>query len=159
MKRVFVYDPENPKRQGVMVLLWQFILGAGRKVQITVADPARSLEQNRLMWAMLGDLSEQLPWPVDGERVALDSEEWKTILTAGLRRDTRMAKGIDGGTVLLGMKTSTMTKGEMSDLIELMYAFGARQNIEWTDDEARASSYERDAIADSTPTTDTHRGA
>lgn len=155
MKRIFIYDPENPKRAGVMQLLWQFIRQAGRKVQITVADPTRTLEQNRLMWAMLGDFAEQLKWPVDGELVNLEDEEWKTILTAGLRRDTRMAKGIDGGTVLLGLKTSNMTKGEMSDLIELMYAFGSRQNVNWTDDEAQATAYEREQMQDSAPTTDT----
>lgn len=155
MKRVFVYDPENPRREGVMAFLCQFIREAGRKVQITVADPTRTLEQNRLMWAMLGDLSEQLAWMVDGEKVFIDDEEWKTILTAGLRRDTRMAKGIDGGTVLLGLKTSTMTKAEMSDLIELMHEFGARHDIGWTDDEAKARAYEREQMQDSAPTTDT----
>lgn len=156
MKRVFVYDPENPKRDGVLAWLCQFIIAAGRKVQITIADPTRTLEQNRLMWAMLGDLSAQLKWPVDGELCELDGEEWKTILTAGLRRDTRMAKGIDGGTVLLGLKTSTMTKAEMSDLIELMYAFGARHDVDWTDDEAQARAYEREQRQDSAPTTDSH---
>lgn len=155
MKRIFVYDPGNPNRAGVMQLLWQFIRQAGRKVQITVADPTRTMEQNRLMWAMLGDLENQLKWPVDGELCVLEPEEWKTILTAGLRRDTRMAKGIDGGTVLLGMKTSSMTKSEMSDLIELMYSFGARHDVEWTDDEVKATAYEREQMQDSAPTTDT----
>lgn len=154
--RIFVYDPENPRRDGVLSLLCDYLRSAGRKLQITVDDPKRTLEQNRLMWAMLGDLSAQVRWPVDGELCVLTDEEWKTILTAGLRRDTRMAKGIDGGTVLLGLKTSRMTKAEMSDLIELMHAFGARHDVEWTDDEAKATAYEREQMQDSAPTTD-HR--
>jgi hypothetical protein len=40
--------------------------------------------------------------------------------------------GIDPGTfVPLGMRTSQMTKEEISDLLELIYAFGAERGVKF----------------------------
>lgn len=100
-----------------------------------VADdrPVRTLDQNARMWAMLTDLSKQLQWPVDGELVWLDKEDWKHIISAGLTRHQRIAKGIDGGFVILGQSTRKMKKADFADMIELMFAFGAEHGIEWSD--------------------------
>jgi hypothetical protein len=40
---------------------------------------------------------------------------------------------VDGGFVVLGSSTSKMTKGEMSELIELAYAFGATHGVEFAE--------------------------
>lgn len=93
----------------------------------------RSAEQNARMWAMLTDLSRQLQWPVDGELQTLSKEDWKVVMSAGLKRHQRIAKGIEGGWVMLGASTSKMTVGEMGDLITLMLAFGVEHDILWTD--------------------------
>ena len=93
----------------------------------------RTVDQNRKMWAMLSDIAEQLPWPVNGSMVKLDAQDWKDILTASLLKHHRIAEGIDGGFVILGMRTSRMTKEQMGELIELMYAFGVNHEIRWTD--------------------------
>ena len=42
------------------------------------------------------------------------------------------AAGIDGGFVILGMHTSRMTKQELGDLIDIIYAFGAERGVKWT---------------------------
>ena len=47
-------------------------------------------------------------------------------------QDARVAAGIDGGWVMLGQRTSKMTKAELSDLMELAWAFGARHDIKWS---------------------------
>ena len=89
--------------------------------------PRRSLDQNALMWSLLGQISKQVDWY--GQK--LSSEDWKDVLTASLRR-TRVVPGIDAGTfVPLGMRTSQMTKEEISELIELIYAFGAERGVEF----------------------------
>jgi len=93
----------------------------------------RSGVQNKRMWAMLGDLSEQLRWPVDGVMTKLEDWEWKILITAGLKREQRIAAGIDGGFVMLGQRTSKMTIPEMSELMELMAAFGAERDVAWTE--------------------------
>ena len=105
-----------------------------------IAAPVRrNTEQNALMWALLTDISEQIQWPVDGELQWLTKEDWKVLLTAGLKREHRIAKGIWGGFVMLGTPTSRMTKAEFTELIDLIYAFGAERNVRWTNSEAQES--------------------
>jgi hypothetical protein len=87
--------------------------------------PRRSNDQNALMWSLLGQVSKQVDWY--GQK--LSSEDWKDVLTASLRR-TRVVPGIDHRSfVPLGMRTSQMTKQELADLIELIYAFGSEHGV------------------------------
>lgn len=89
--------------------------------------PRRSIDQNALMWSLLGQIGKQVDWY--GQK--LSSEDWKDVLTASLRR-TRVVPGIDAGTfVPLGMRTSQMTKEEISELLELIYAFGAERGVKF----------------------------
>lgn len=89
---------------------------------VTFRKKSRSTDQSAKMWAMLHEVSEQVDWY--GQK--LDPEDWKDVFTASLRH-ARVVPGIDKGTyVPLGMRTSTMTIDEMSNLIELIYAFGAQ---------------------------------
>lgn len=93
-----------------------------------VTEGTRTLEQNARMWAMLGDVARQVEW----YGVKLSPEDWKHIFTASLKGQ-RTAPGIDGGLVVLGRSTSKMSKRELSDLMELVSAFGAEHNVEWSD--------------------------
>lgn len=129
---VFVLHIDNAR--DAMAAAWRFacsFLELGKRVKVTVeeAKPKRSLEQNARMWAMLTDISRQVEWPVDGRLQKLPPEDWKTIMTAGLRKHQRVTQGIEGGFVLLGESTSRMSVGEMTDLIELMFAFGAEHGV------------------------------
>jgi hypothetical protein len=101
---------------------------AAELAKLKPEDGKRSTDQNRKLWAMLRDLSEQVIW--HGNKLA--DHEWKDVLTAGLKRQ-KVAPGIDGGFVVLGAKTSKMTKAEFSELVELLYAFGAERGVKWTD--------------------------
>lgn len=89
--------------------------------------PRRSTDQNALMWSLLAQISKQVDW----YGTKLSNEDWKDVLTASLRR-TRVVPGIDAGTfVPLGMRTSHMTKEELGELIELIYAFGAERGVQF----------------------------
>lgn len=88
----------------------------------------RSLDQSKLMWARLRDVSRQLEWY--GHR--LSPEDWKDMFTASLRKATAVP-GIDGGFVVLGLHTSTMTTAEMADLLTLMEAFAAERGVVFSD--------------------------
>ena len=94
----------------------------------------RTVDQNALMWGLLRDIAKQIPWPVNGSMHWLEAEDWKDIFTAGLTKHHRMAQGIDGGFVILGMRTSKMTKEQVSELIELIYSFGAEHSVRWSDE-------------------------
>ena len=91
----------------------------------------RTLEQNAKLWAMLGDIARQVPWAVNGVMQHLDAEDWKNIMTATVRQEVRMAAGINGGFVLLGVSTKRMTVAELGELIEFMHSFGAERGVVW----------------------------
>jgi hypothetical protein len=119
-----------------MKAAWDFAcsflqLDQGVRVTVEPIKSTRTIEQNDKMWAVLTDIAKQVQWCVDGKMVWLDKEEWKTILTAGLKKHQRVAAGIDGGFVMLGTSTSRMTIGEMSELIELAHEFGSRHDVKW----------------------------
>lgn len=99
---------------------------------VTLKPATRSLEANARMWAMLTEISRQVNW--HGRK--LTPEEWKHVFTAALTKQD-VVPGIEGGFVVLGKATSTMTKGEMSELQTLIEAFGAQQNVKFTDPDLR----------------------
>lgn len=98
---------------------------------VTVAEPTRSLDQNAAQWPILQAFADQLEWPVNGRMVRMSDEEWKDVLTAAFRRETaRLAMGLDGGVVMLGMRTSKMSKREFGDWLEFLHATAAARGVE-----------------------------
>ena len=118
-----------------LAYLFAFELSAESAVEIIVrpVKSRRTLEQNAKLWAMLGDISRQVEWPVNGVMQKLDSEDWKSLMTAAARQEIRMAQGINGGVVMLGESTKRMTVAELGDVIECMYVFGAEKGVVWSE--------------------------
>ncbi len=100
------------------------MLIAGHRMVLEVKPETRSMAQNARLWAMLTDISKQVDWY--GRK--LSPEEWKHVFSASLKKQD-VVPGLDGGFVVLGLSTSKMTKGEMSDLQALMEAFGAEKGV------------------------------
>lgn len=78
------------------------------------------------MWANLEDIAQQVVWY--GQK--LDKQEWKDVLTAGLKKQ-KIVPGIEGGFVVIGARTSKMSIAEMNELIELSTMFGAQQGVKF----------------------------
>lgn len=133
MKRTFAFDPANPRRESVLEFMCEVIRTAGQKLEIKVSDPTRTLEQNAKLWACLSDISRQVQWPVDGKLQLLSPEDWKDVLSAGLHKEQRIAQGIEGGFVILGQRTSQMSKRQLAELIEFIQYFGADRGVEWSE--------------------------
>ena len=115
--------------------LWQWVKAmtlGGHKVSIEAKPETRTTAQNRMLWSCLTDIAAQVQWPVDGKTQKLDAEEWKHILSAGLKKHQRVAQGIEGGFVMLGQRTSRMTVAEMGELITLAHAFGDERGVQWS---------------------------
>jgi hypothetical protein len=93
----------------------------------------RSLASNKKMWACLGDVAKQVKWPVNGRLQLISTDDWKDIISSGLKQEARIAEGIGGGFVMLGQRTSKMTIAQMSEMIELIYAFGAGYGVVWSE--------------------------
>jgi hypothetical protein len=93
----------------------------------------RTLPQNDRMWAMLTDIAEQLSW----HGVKLTPDDWKLVMLDALKREMRMVPNIDGnGFVNLGRSSSDLSKDEMTALIEIIAAFGAKHGVVFHDSEA-----------------------
>lgn len=139
MKRQFISNRESLDRRIDQVYRYadELMQATGNEKGVLFSvqyyEQSRSLEQNDKMWAMLTDISKQLEWPVDGVKRKLEPEDWKDILSAGLKSSTRVAQGIDGGFVMLGQRTSKMSIAKMRDLIELIQFFGDREGIVWSE--------------------------
>lgn len=100
------------------------LLFAGHRLTLEVRPERRSDAQNRRLWAMLTDISQQVEW--HGQK--LSPEDFKHIFSAALKKQ-RAVPGLDGGFVVLGQSTSRMTKAEMSEMQMLMEAFGAERGV------------------------------
>ncbi len=97
---------------------------------VDVREANRSLEQNAAQWPILQAFSEQLLWPVNGAMVKMCDEEWKDVLTAAFRKEkVRLAQGLDGGVVMLGMRTSKMGKNVFSNWLEFLHSVAADRGV------------------------------
>lgn len=125
MKKLFVLAHDEARLRAM-----EAINAAPDGYVVKIAPPGRSLDQNSLLWPILEAFSKQLQWPVNGAMCNLEPEEWKDILTAAFRQETaRLAMGLSGGVVMLGMRTSKMTKAEFSEFIEFLFSVAAERGI------------------------------
>lgn len=120
------YSPTQAHK-ALMQQVWPLIKAhttAGRRMLLTLKPETRSLRQNARLWAMLTDVSQQVDWY--GRK--LSPENWKHVFSASLKKQD-VCPGLDGGFVVLGLSTSKMTRAEMSDLQELIAAFGVQHDV------------------------------
>jgi hypothetical protein len=98
--------------------------------RVTVQPPTRTTDQNAAQWPYLDAFSKQLQWPVNGRMVTMEPEEWKDVLTAAFQNETaRLAMGLDGGVVMLGLRTSKMGKKRFSEWLEFLKATAALRGV------------------------------
>lgn len=122
----------NDKRTREKAAMWIWQAPNGTRVEFKTER--RSVDQNAKLWALLTDIASQVVWY--GQKMSPD--DWKDVFTASMRK-ARVVPGLDSGTyVPLGMRTSDMTKDEMSALIELIIAFGAERGVQFHDEERAA---------------------
>lgn len=113
---------------------WSMATKAGMRIEFKQAK--RSGEQNDKLWAMLTEVAAQVPW----HGIKLSPDDWKFIFLDALKRELRVVPNIDGtGFVNLGRSSSDLSKAEMSDLIELIHAFGAGHGVIFNDPETISS--------------------
>jgi hypothetical protein len=111
-------------RERATAALWSQKSPQGTRIEFR--GPRRSLPQNALLWSRLTEISRQVDWY--GQK--LSAEDWKDVFTAGLRQ-ARVVPGLEPGSfVPLGMRTSDMSKEELTNLLELIAAFAAERGVE-----------------------------
>lgn len=93
--------------------------------------PQRTLDQNSKLWATLTDIAEQLTW--HGQKYT--PADWKDFMLHALNK-ARWMPAEEGGLVPIGLRSSDLSKDEMSDLLELVLAFAARHDVRLSNTEA-----------------------
>jgi hypothetical protein len=92
----------------------------------------RTGEQNSKLWAMLGEIAEQVEHC--GHRYS--SDQWKVLLMHACGHEVQFLPALDGKTfVPYGGRSSHMTIGQMSELIEFIYSWGVQQGVKFSDQE------------------------
>lgn len=126
---------------------WIEQVPVGTRVEFKASK--RTVDQNSRMWAALTDVAMQLRW--HGQMLRTD--DWKIVFLDALNRETRIVPNIAGtGFVNLGRSSSDLSKDEMSQLLELIAAFGAEHGVLFHDpvqmDEAPlAPAHEPETVA------------
>jgi hypothetical protein len=86
----------------------------------------RSLPQNDRLWAMLTDVAEHMR-PLGKD---FTTEEWKLLFMHAWGKEIRFLPGLDQKTVVpIGQSSSDLSKQEMTDLIEFIFAWGAENGV------------------------------
>ena len=102
-------------------------LNAPEGTQVEFRERRRTDDQNAKMWACLTDLTRKRPFH---NGVKMSPDTYKCMLMHALGHETRFIPTLDGdGVFPLGMRSSRLTIPEMSDLIELLHAFAAREGV------------------------------
>lgn len=100
-------------------------------------DAPRTLAQNRMMWRLLTRIADQLEHC--GEHWAPD--DWKCAFLKAMGKKLRFMPALDGkGVVAVGYQSSKLSRAEMSDMIELMFSYGAEHGVEFDDPPARSAA-------------------
>lgn len=124
-KRLFVLSHDLARQRAI-----EAVKDAPAGYAVTLAEPTRTSDQNARLWASLTEVSRQVEWY--GKR--LTPEDWKHVFSASLRK-LQVVPNLDGtGFVALGLSTSRMSKRELSDLLELVYSFGAERGVVFADE-------------------------
>jgi hypothetical protein len=107
------------------------MLLAGHRMQIEVKKEKRSLAENAMLHALLGQIAGQVEW-AGAKR---DAETWKRLLTAAWCRargdHIEMLPALDGhGVDIVFRRTSQLTRSECAELIEFVQAWAAEHGVE-----------------------------
>jgi hypothetical protein len=112
------------------------LLNAPEGTRVELKGARRSNDQNALMWAMLTDIATQKEH--FGKRYPTDT--WKILFMHGWQKEVRMIPSLDGTEVLPLTRSSDLSKGEMSELLEFMMAWGTENGVTFHDTPARADA-------------------
>ena len=126
MSQLFILAHDVARQRAI-----EAVRAAPTGFRVQISEPKRTLDQNAAQWPILEAFAQQLLWPVNGQMVKMTPEEWKDVLTAAFRKESaRLAMGLDGGVVMLGMRTSKMTKAQFSDWLEFLHSVAAARGVE-----------------------------
>lgn len=120
--------------------LWPVLkahLMAGQRMVVEVRQETRSLAENAMLHALLGQISREVEWA--GKK--RDIETWKRLLVAAWCRakgeHIEMLPALDGhGVDIVFRRTSQLTRSECAELIEYVLAWAAMNGVKFKEHQA-----------------------
>ena len=133
MSRALIVINGNVDRQKAAA--WAHKAPVGTRIEFKAAK--RTLDQNSLLWAALTDVAQQATHM--GQKYTPD--EWKILFMHACGREVRFLPGLDEKTfVPWGQSSSDLSKQEMTDLIETIFAWGASHGVIFNDNSSGSPS-------------------
>lgn len=124
MSRALVIIQSDRDRQ--KAIGWVASAPYGTRVEFKATR--RTIPQNSLLWSLLTDVAQQVPW----HGVKLRPDDFKLLFLDALKQEIRMVPNLNGnGFCNLGRSSSDLTKDEMTQLIELIIAWGTEKGVQF----------------------------
>lgn len=156
MKRLFVYDPEEPGHDIVCIRVTEYVEALGKKCHIEVKPPLKSREQEQHYHAMIGDIAKQVPYK--GKMRDADGW-WKRLLIDAFKHETKddpefaaewakfgalqMVPALNhDGFVLIGEQSRQFSVKLAAGFINWLGAFGAEHEVKWSVSKRESKRYE-----------------
>ncbi|HEX8414029.1 MAG TPA: recombination protein NinB [Sphingomicrobium sp.] len=100
-----------------------------------IAAETRRDAQNRKLWPMLADIQHQVPGM---EMFSADDIKLRFLNALGV--EMRFLPALEEqGSFPVGLRSSTLTVEQFSGLVELIYQYGAKHGVRWSEPVARAA--------------------
>lgn len=93
-------------------------------VLMKLSSSRRTLAQNDKLWVLLSEISRAKP-----RALRYTPEQWKCLFMHALGHECLFMEGLNGEPFPAGFKSSQLSKTQMSDLIEFIYAWGAENDV------------------------------
>jgi len=104
--------------------------GVATGSKVVFHGPGRSIPQNDALHAAIGDIARQRTH----HGVKLPVRDWKLLFLDALDSEIRMLPNLEGtGFVSVGKSTAALSKEEFTGLLSIVYEWGNRNGIEWSD--------------------------
>ena len=105
-------------------------LMAGHRLVLEIRPETRSDQQNKLLHALIGDVSKQKDWM--GKK--LPPEAWKVLFVSGhsvaTKQGAELVPGLEGEFCNIRESTARMGKARLSSLVEYILAWCALNGVE-----------------------------
>lgn len=106
----------------------QSIMRAPEGYVAVIREETRTDAQNRLMWPLIADMQKQIEG-MDG----FTPDQVKLRFLHGLDNEMQMLPELEGaGMFVVGQRSSTLSKTQFRDLIELMFMHGSKYEVQWS---------------------------
>ncbi len=144
---------DNTAQRSVMADCWAFVSEAiqSGSLDVTVARASKTRAQEKKFNAMIGDIFKQVEFKDDTGRVIKADRDWidavlvedfgQEMLIAGtpLASPGRSTMSLDGMRILQIRPSRTKFRvKEAAAFVEYLYAFGAQENVSWSDPETQS---------------------